>query len=63
MLVLSRRRDSKIQIGADAKITITVLAIHKGHVKLGIDAPNEISILRGELSLPAGRSRRQPSLP
>ncbi len=47
MLVLSRRRDSTIQIGADVKIT--VLDIHKGRVKLGIYAPDEVHVLRGEL--------------
>ena len=55
MLVLSRRSDSTIQIGTDVKIT--VLEIHKGRVKLGIQAPNEISVWRGEPSLPAVRSR------
>ncbi len=54
MLVLSRRRDSTIQIGADVKIT--VLEIHKGRVKLGIQAPNEISVWRGEPSPPAVRT-------
>ena len=47
MLVLSRCRDSAIHIGADVKIT--VLEVHKGRVKLGIDAPNEVSVRRGEL--------------
>ena len=56
MLVLSRRSDSTIQIGADVKIT--VLEIHKGRVKLGIQASNEISVWRGERSPPAVRSRR-----
>ena len=55
MLVLSRRSDSTIQIGADVKIT--VLEIHKGRVKLGIQAPDEISVWRGECSPPAVRSR------
>jgi len=55
MLVLSRRSDSTIQIGADIKIT--VLEIHKGRIKLGIEAPNETSVWRGELSPPAVRRR------
>ncbi len=55
MLVLSRGSDSTIQIGADVKIT--VLEIHKGRVKLGIQAPNKISVWRGEHLPPAVRRR------
>ena len=55
MLVLSRGSDSTIQIGADVKIT--VLEIHKGRVKLGIQAPNEISVWRRERLPPAVRRR------
>jgi len=46
MLVLSRRRDSSIEIGADVKIT--VLEIRKGRVKLGILAPTSMAVRRGE---------------
>ena len=60
MLVLSRRPDSTIQIGADVKIT--VLEIHKGRVKLGIQASNEISVGRGERSPHADRSRRRAAI-
>jgi carbon storage regulator len=47
MLVLSRRCDTEIYIGAD--IIVRVLEIHKRQVKLGIEAPNEFSVWRGEL--------------
>jgi len=60
MLVLSRRSDSTIQIGADVKIT--VLEIHKGRVKLGIQASDEISVWRGERSPPAVRSRPRAAI-
>ena len=60
MLVLSRRSDSTIQIGANVKIT--VLEIHKGRVKLGIQAPNETSVWRGECSPPAVRSRPRAAI-
>lgn len=50
MLVLSRRTESTIHIGAN--VQITVLEIRKGRVKLGIDAPSKVTVLRGEL-LPA----------
>ena len=47
MLVLSRRRDTAIQIGRDIKVT--VLSIRNRQVKLGIDAPNSVRIWRDEL--------------
>lgn len=47
VLVLSRKNDEKIHVGDN--ITITILAITGNRVKLGIDAPKEITILRSEL--------------
>ena len=47
MLVLSRKHTQELRIGDD--ITITVLEV-KGHgVRLGIQAPRDVRILRGEL--------------
>ncbi len=47
MLILGRREKETIMIGND--ITLSVEAIAKGMVKLGIEAPKEVVILRGEL--------------
>ncbi|MCK9455325.1 MAG: carbon storage regulator CsrA [Sulfurimonas sp.] len=47
MLVLSRKTDESIVIGDD--ITIKIISIEKGVVKLGIDAPKSVSIVRNEL--------------
>lgn len=47
MLVLARKLDESIVIGDD--IVIKVISIEKGVVKLGIDAPKDISIIRNEL--------------
>ncbi len=47
MLVLSRKLDEEIVIADDIKIT--VVELDNGRVKLGIDAPKEIDIVRGEL--------------
>lgn len=47
MLVLSRREGEAIVI--DEEITITVLELHSNFVRLGLDAPNNVKILRDEL--------------
>jgi len=47
MLILSRKLDESILIGDS--ITIKVVAIDKGVIKLGIDAPTHIRVLRSEL--------------
>ena len=47
MLVLSRKMGESILL--DDKITIKVMEISKGIVKLGIEAPKEMLILRKEL--------------
>ena len=47
MLVLSRKADQSLMLGPD--ITLTVLAIEGDRVKLGIQAPRDIAVLRREL--------------
>ena len=47
MLVLSRRQGEKIVI--DGRITVVVSQLKGGRVRIAIEAPPEISILRGEL--------------
>lgn len=48
MLVLSRKTEEKILIGDD--IIITVLEVKGNRVRLGIQAPGDCSIIRGELT-------------
>lgn len=50
MLVLSRREDQTI-VFPDLGITVRVLRPGKHHVRLGIEAPESIRILRGELAV------------
>ncbi len=47
MLILTRKTGEKIRIGDD--IVLSVVEISKGVVKLGIDAPREVAILRQEV--------------
>lgn len=47
MLVLTRKEDETIRIGDD--IVVKVVKTHGGRVRLAIDAPLEVPILRGEL--------------
>ncbi|MCL4431056.1 MAG: carbon storage regulator CsrA [Epsilonproteobacteria bacterium] len=47
MLILSRKLDESILIGDS--ITLKVISIDKGSVKLGIEAPSNIRVLRSEL--------------
>ena len=52
MLILTRRVGETINIGNDIKITVT--AISGSQVRIGIDAPKEVKVLRQEL---VGRDR------
>lgn len=47
MLIITRKKGQSIMIGDD--IEITVSKFEDGSVKLGIDAPKEMTILRKEL--------------
>ena len=47
MLVLSRKKDEKIVIGDN--ITIMVIEIRGDKVRLGIDAPRDITVHREEV--------------
>ena len=47
MLVLTRKPEQSLRLGDS--ITVTVLAIEGDRVKLGIEAPRTVSVLRQEL--------------
>jgi carbon storage regulator len=51
MLVLSRKRSERIWIGEN--ICITVVRLDRHQVRLGIDAPEDVSIVREEVLLEA----------
>lgn len=47
MLVLTRKVDQKIHVGND--VVITIVHIKGQSVRVGIDAPRQVRIMRGEL--------------
>lgn len=50
MLVLSRRRSEKVIIDLGGRlITVTIIEVDRGKVRLGFDAPTEIPIHREEV--------------
>ncbi|KLU65881.1 hypothetical protein DEAC_c19170 [Desulfosporosinus acididurans] len=57
MLVLTRKLNETIKIGDD--IEITVVAISGDNVRLGIEAPREIRILRSEVYGEIQRQNRE----
>ena len=59
MLILSRRAEESIII-ADT-ITVKVVSIEKGVVKLGIDATHNIRVLRSELIRAVEDSNKEAS--
>jgi carbon storage regulator len=48
MLVLSRKPGEKLVIGGG--ITLTLLGVQGNQVRLGVDAPGRVRILRAELA-------------
>lgn len=47
MLILTRRVGESIKI--DNKITVTILGIKGNQIRLGVDAPKDISVHREEI--------------
>ncbi|MGN0586366.1 MAG: carbon storage regulator [Oscillospiraceae bacterium] len=47
MLVITRKKDEGFLVGDNIKVT--VVEISRDRVKLGIDAPSDIKIIRNEL--------------
>ncbi len=57
MLVLSRKLGQRFQIGPDVRITI--VKIDKNTVRIGIEAPDDLSIYREEI---ASRATDRPAV-
>jgi len=59
MLVLSRQRDESIMIGDN--VVITIVDVRGDRVRLGIDAPREVSVHRREVYEAIQRENQQAS--
>lgn len=57
MLILARKKNQSLRIGDN--ITVTVLEIQGDQVRLGINAPHDIQILRQELLDAVGNSNQE----
>ncbi len=60
MLVLSRKVGEKILIGEN--ISVTIVRITGGGVRVGIEAPAELAVVREELHL-ASEANKEPQSP
>lgn len=60
MLVLSRKINETIKIGND--IEIRILEIKGDTVRIGVDAPKEVDILRGELVLSVSETNTEATI-
>ena len=61
MLVLTRKPGEKIRIGSG--ITITVVEVKGNKIRLGIEAPEDVSIFRAELNDLLARIGTEPDAP
>jgi carbon storage regulator CsrA len=59
MLILSRKLEEAIWLGDN--IQIKIMGIEKGAVKIGIEAPSDITILRQELKEQVADVNKQSS--
>lgn len=61
MLVLTRKQTEAIQIGHD--VVIKVISTGRGKVKLGIEAPAHVKVLRAELDEATKAQRLEEAAP
>jgi carbon storage regulator len=57
MLILTRRPTETVRIGND--VTVTILEIRGSQVRIGVNAPRDVAVLREELVEKVGVERRR----
>jgi carbon storage regulator len=60
MLILSRRLNEEI-VFPGLRTAVRVVAVKGGEVRLGVEAPPEVTVLRGEVEDRAGQWRPSPA--
>lgn len=60
MLILTRKTGERIMIGDD--VTVNILSVRGGQVRIGFDAPNHVSVHREEIYLRIQREKECSSL-
>ncbi len=63
MLVLTRKSGEAIRIGDD--VTVTIVQLGRGRVRIGINAPGAVSVHRGEIyeRVQQAAAREESNLP
>jgi carbon storage regulator len=59
MLVLSRKRSERIWVGDD--IRITIVKLDRNQVRIGIEAPGDVAIVREEVLMGTPDPSRRPA--
>jgi carbon storage regulator len=54
MLILSRRESERVYLGDD--IVLTIVRVNGDKVRIGVEAPSNVKILRTELEIAANKS-------
>ena len=49
MLVLTRRAGERLVLGEDAEVILTILSVGQSGVRIGISAPDDVSVYREEV--------------
>lgn len=57
MLILGRKTSEKLTIGND--ITVTMCRVRNGQVKLGIDAPTNVVVMRDDAAAQAPKTKNK----
>ena len=60
MLILARRVDESLVIGDN--VTVTILGVKGNQVRIGVDAPRDVTVHREELTQKQDSSKRKLSL-
>jgi carbon storage regulator len=61
MLVLTRRAGEAVYLGSDIKVTM--VRVRGGQVRLAIEAPGSVAVVREELGRPSRRRGKEEQKP